>query len=116
MFELLAATGKFIKISELDMGILMEDNLASVKTNDATEEYLKAQSDLYEFIVKKYFEIIPAGQRYGITHWAPTDSPESSSWRGGEPIGLWTLNYDRKHAYAGFANGLANREVFPAED
>lgn len=116
MLQLLANSGKLIKISELDMGILMEDNLASVKTNDATEEYLKAQSDLYEFIVKKYFEIIPAGQRYGITHWAPTDSPESSSWRGGEPIGLWTLNYDRKHAYAGFANGLANREVFPAED
>ncbi len=116
MFELLASSGKLIKISELDMGILKEDNLASVKSSEATEEQLKAQSDLYEFIVKKYFEIIPVAQQYGITHWAPTDSPESSSWRGGEPIGLWTLDYNRKHAYAGFANGLANKKIFSAED
>lgn len=112
MFELLAATGKLIKITELDMGIIQEDNLASMKTADATEEHLMAQSELYEFIVKKYFEIIPVAQRYGITHWAPTDSPESSSWRGGEPIGLWTLGYDRKHAYAGFANGLAGKTIY----
>ena len=116
MFQLLASTGKLIKISELDMGILKEDNLASIKTVEAEEEHLKAQSDLYEFIVKAYFEYIPSGQRYGITHWAPTDSPESSSWRGGEPIGLWTLDYNRKHAYAGFANGLANKTIFPRED
>ena len=116
MFELLAGTGKLIKITELDMGILKEDNLASIKTADATEEHLKAQSALYEFILKKYFEIVPVAQQYGITHWAPTDSPESSSWRGGEPIGLWTLDYNRKHAYAGFANGLANKTVFSAED
>ena len=77
-----------------------------------SSDLLLAQSELYEFIVKKYFEIIPVAQRYGITHWAPTDSPESSSWRGGEPIGLWTLGYDRKHAYAGFANGLAGKTIY----
>jgi hypothetical protein len=64
-------------------------------------------SDHYKFIVQKYFEIIPAAQRYGITHWCPVDSPESSSWRGGEPVGLWSLDSRRKHTYAGFAEGLS---------
>jgi len=101
MFTALAATGKLIKISELDMGIA-----GDVKTADATQEQLMQQSDLYEYVVKKYMELIPAAQRYGITHWSPTDSPASSSWRADQPIGLWSLNYSRKHAYAGFAKGL----------
>jgi len=105
MFQLLAATGKLIKISELDMG------LGSVMTANATDSMYIAQANLYEFIVKKYFEIIPAAQRYGITQWALTDSPANSSWRAGEPIGLWTLDLYRKRAYGGFANGLAGKDV-----
>lgn len=108
MFELMAATGKLIKISELDMGLVDENGL-KVLTEDVTEEQHKAMSEYYKFIIKKYFEIIPAPQRYGITQWAVTDSPASSSWRGGEPIGLWKQNYNRKHTYAGFADGLAGK-------
>lgn len=52
---------------------------------------------------------IPAAQRYGITHWCPVDSPESSSWRGGEPVGLWSIDSCRKHTYAGFADGLSGK-------
>ena len=107
MLTNLAATGKLIKISELDMGIKPAGSTASLKTADVTNEQLKQMSDFYKEIVKAYFELIPAAQRYGITQWACTDSPTSSSWRGGEPIGLWTLNYSRKHAYAGFADGLS---------
>jgi GH35 family endo-1,4-beta-xylanase len=106
-FRLLAATGKLIKISELDMGISVDGT--NIQTVDATDEQLRAQADLYKYIVKTYFEIIPAAQRYGITQWAATDSPASSSWRAGEPIGLWTLEYDRKHSYAGFADGLSGK-------
>ncbi|SFE06541.1 carbohydrate-binding CenC domain protein [Thermophagus xiamenensis] len=62
---------------------------------------------MYQFVVEKYFEIIPPQQRYGITVWSPTDSPEGSSWRENQPIGLWTIDYVRKPAYAGFAEGLA---------
>lgn len=106
MFKLLAATGKKIKISELDLG------LGDGKTTEeATEEDYIAQSELYEFIVSEYFKIIPPAQRYGITMWSPLDSPKTSSWRKGEPIGLWTESYTRKHAYAGFANGLAGRDI-----
>lgn len=108
MFEILANSGKLIKITELDMGYIDENN-KSVKTADMTEVQHKAMSEYYKFIVKKYFEIIPAAQQYGITQWCATDSPNDSSWRGGEPVGLWDANYNRKHTYAGFANGLAGK-------
>ncbi|WP_303919229.1 endo-1,4-beta-xylanase [Draconibacterium sediminis] len=102
MFNLLAATGKLIKISELDIGIA-----GGVKTADATEEDLQAQADMYQFVVETYLKLIPASQQYGITAWAPLDSPKESSWRAGEPIGLWNESYFRKPAYAGFADGLS---------
>ena len=104
MFKLLAATGKLIKISELDMGFA-----GNVKTAQATAEQYAAQSEMYKYVIKKYFELIPAAQRYGITIWAPQDSPASSSWRAGEPIGLWTEGFVRKPAYVGAAEGLKNK-------
>ncbi len=102
MFNLLAATGKLIKISELDIGIA-----DGVTTTDATKEDLQAQAEMYKFVVEKYLELIPASQQYGITAWSPLDSPDDSSWRAGEPIGLWNESYYRKPAYAGFADGLS---------
>lgn len=107
MYELMAATGKLVRITELDMGYV-DENGTSVQTKQMTEAQHKAMGEFYKFIIQKYFEIIPANQRYGIAHWCPTDSPESSSWRGGEPVGLWTEGgYYRKHTYAAFADGLA---------
>ena len=107
MYELMAATGKLVRITELDMGYV-DENGTSVQTKLMTEAQHKAMGEFYKFIIQKYFEIIPANQRYGIAHWCPTDSPESSSWRGGEPVGLWTEGgYYRKHTYAAFADGLA---------
>jgi len=109
MYELMAATGKLVRITELDMGFVGEDG-TSVKTKDMTEEQHKAMAEFYKFIIRKYFEIIPVSQRYGIAHWCPTDSPETSSWRGGEPVGLWTEGgFYRKHTYAGFADGLSQK-------
>lgn len=104
MFKLLAATGKLIKISELDVGV-------GVTTPDAKENHYIEQADMYKFVVEKYLEIIPAKQQYGITVWALTDSPENSYWRANQPIGLWTEDFVRKPAYAGFANGLAGKYV-----
>lgn len=109
MFELLASSGKLIKISELDMGVVDENGI-DVKTEDVTFEQEQAMARYYKFIIQKYFEIIPVAQQYGITHWSPTDSPADSGWRAGSPIGLWTLDYNRKPAYAEFANGLAGKK------
>ena len=108
MFEILAESGKLVKISELDMGYV-DENGNSVKTENMTEAQHKAMAEYYKFIVKKYFEIIPAAQQYGITQWFITDAPSDSGWRGGEPVGLWDSNYSRKHTYAGFADGLAGK-------
>lgn len=101
MFTLLAATGKIIKISELDMGFA-----GNVKTPQVTAQQYAQQADTYKYVVKRYLEIIPPAQQYGITIWAPQDSPANSSWRAGEPIGLWTESLVRKPAYVGVADGL----------
>lgn len=105
MFELLAATGKLIKISELDIGLGSGADGAK-KTGEATEEDYIAQAGMYQFVIEKYFEIIPSNQRYGITVWSPTDKGDDANWRKGEPVGLWTKDYSRKHAYGAFADGL----------
>lgn len=104
MLTKLTATGKLVKISELDMGIKVGG--VTVKTENVTSAQLEQMADFYQQIIKAYFDIVPAAQRYGITQWAATDSPDNSSWRGGEPIGLWNLDYTRKPAYAGFSEGL----------
>ena len=111
MFEVMAASGKLCRISELDMGYVRGSNRwgSSVKTSQLTEAEHKKMADFYEFIVKKYFEIIPVEQQYGICQWCLTDAPSNSGWRGGEPVGIWTEKFKaRKAAYIGFANGLSN--------
>ncbi len=106
MLELMAASGKLVRITELDMG-LCDENGNTVKTEDQTFEQKQAMAAYYKFVIEKYFEIIPPAQQYGICQWAQTDSPEGSGWRPGEPIGLWDSNFSRKPAYGGFAEGLA---------
>lgn len=108
MLKLLAATGKLVRISELDMGI-QDANHQTMNTADVTPEMHKRMAEYYKFIVEKYLEIIPVAQQYGICVWAPTDSPKGSGWRADEPIGLWNGNYVRKPAYAGFAEGLQGK-------
>ena len=44
--------------------------------------------------------------------WCATDSPANSGWRAGLPVGLWDLDYYRKHTYAGFAAGLGAPELW----
>lgn len=108
-FKLLAATGKLIKISELDMGLADAAGKTLITDSVNTEEEQNAQKAYYDFIIKAYFDNIPVAQRYGITLWSQTDSPAGSGWRHNEPIGLWDKNYVRKPAYAGFADGLAGK-------
>lgn len=108
MFELMAASGKLCRVSELDMG-LVDANGNTVKTVDVTEEQHKAMAEMYKFVVSEYLRIIPADQQWGICQWCATDAPANSGWRGGEPVGLWDSNYYRKHTYAGFADGLSGK-------
>ena len=111
MLELMKESKKLCKISELDMGYVDAAG-KDVTYDQMTEEQHKEMRDLYTFVLQKYFEIIPAAQQYGITQWCATDSPKDSGWRPGLPVGLWDLNYLRKHTYAGFAVGLGAPEYW----
>lgn len=111
MFQLLASTGKLIKITELDMGITEKAFGDAITTENVTYEQKLKMADFYRFIIEKYFEIIPQAQQYGITQWCCTDSPAGSGWRAGQPVGLWDVNYSRTPSYGGFANGLAGQEI-----
>ena len=108
MFTLLASTGKLVKVTELDMGIVQNAFGEGIATSAVTDAQHRKMAEFYKFIVSKYFEIIPPVQQYGICQWCPFDAPGAlgTGWRGGEPVGLWDLNYNRKHTYAGFADGL----------
>ena len=111
MLNLMVDSHMLVRISELDMGLEDKDgNL--VNTTDMTEEEHKAMRAYYEFIVKKYLEIVPEAQQWGICQWCATDSPANSGWRAGLPVGLWDLDYYRKHTYAGFAAGLGAPEYW----
>jgi len=111
MLKLMAESGKLVRISELDMGYV-DANGKEVKTADMTEEQHKEMRALYEFVVKKYLEIIPENQQWGICQWCVTDSPANSGWRAGLPVGLWDSDYYRKHTYGGFAAGLGAQEYW----
>ena len=108
MFEIIAASGKLCRVSEMDMGYVRGSNkwAGSVKTEQLTEAEHKKMADYYEWIIKEYLRIIPAAQQWSICQWCPTDAPDYSGWRGGEPVGIWDLNFYRKHVYAGFVRGL----------
>ena len=105
-FQMMAGTGKLVRISELDMGYV-DANGNAVKTVEMTEEQHHQMADFYKWIIQQYKTIIPPAQQWGITLWCATDAPADSGWRPGEPVGIWDQNYYRKHVYAGIADGLS---------
>ncbi|PCH71402.1 MAG: glycosyl hydrolase family 10 [Bacteroidales bacterium] len=103
MFEKLGATGKLIKISELDVRL---------GTNSPTAEQQANQADMYQYVLDMYMQYVPEAQRYGVTVWGLSDhEKEHEYWLPDESPNIWDANYERKHAYKGFADGLAGRDV-----
>jgi GH35 family endo-1,4-beta-xylanase len=103
MFQKLAATGKLIKVSELDI---------TVGTSSPTLEDYAQQAEMYRYVVEMYLQHIPENQRYGITVWGVSDNAkEHESWLPDDAPCLWDADYARKHAYKGFADGLAGKDV-----
>ena len=125
MLTIMAGTGRLVRISEIDMGyigVTKDKNGNVVDGDEVTTAQLeklpieervakeKAMAEYYKWIIEQYFKIVPVKQQYGICQWCLTDSPTDSGWRPGQPVGLWNLNYQRKPAYGGFADGLANKQ------
>lgn len=103
MFQKLAATGKLIKVSELDI---------KVNTKTPTIDDYAKQSAMYQFVIDSYRTIIPVNQQYGITIWGVSDNPkEHEYWIPDDAPNLWDKDYKRKHAYKGVADGLAGEDV-----
>ncbi len=92
MFQMLAATGKKIRISEL--------NVTIGEQNPPAELYLQ-QAEMYKYVVDMYKANVPADQRYGITVWGATDFDDTLLQ------GLWNGQFTRKAAYSSFAEGLS---------
>ena len=113
MFEIMAASGKLCRVSEMDMGYVRGSYKWAdpVTTNQLTEAEHKKMAEYYEWIFKEFFRVIPPEQQWGICQWCPTDAPDiEHMWRRNEPVGIWDLNFYRKHAYAGFVRGLSGGE------
>ncbi len=112
MFQIMAASGKLCRVSEMDMGYVRGSNkwVDGLKTEQLTEAEHKKMADFYQWIIKEYFRIIPPEQQWGICQWCTNDAPSNSGWRGGEPVGIWDANNYRKHVYAGFVRGLNGGE------
>lgn len=103
MFQKLAASGKLIKISELDIRL---------GTATPTVAQQASQAEMYQYVIDMYKKYIPAAQQYGITIWGVSDSvKEHEFWLPNESPNLWDANYVRKHAYKGTADGLAGKDV-----
>lgn len=103
MFQKLAASGKLIKVSELDI---------RVNTKTPSLDDLAKQAAMYKYVMDAYAKYIPKAQQFGVTIWGISDHPdEHIYWLPDDAPNLWDANYRRKHAYKGAADGLAGKDV-----
>ena len=103
MFQKMAATGKIVRVTELDVRL---------GTASPSAGQLEMQAKTYQQIAESYIQHVPEAQRSGITIWTLTDHPrEHEYWLPDESPNLFDKNYNRKHAYKGFCDGLAGRDV-----
>ncbi|MDR2125528.1 MAG: endo-1,4-beta-xylanase [Prevotellaceae bacterium] len=101
MFQKLAATGKLVKVSELDI---------RVGSTTPSPDLLELQSEMYRYVIESYLKNVPQAQQYGITIWGVGDG-SNGSWLEDDAPCIWNKNYNRKPAYMGVANGLAGYDV-----
>jgi len=98
----LAATGKLIRITELDISIGKNLNAKN----------LEAQAEAYRRVFESYKRIIPEAQQSGITIWTLSDNPdEHVYWLPDQNPNLWDANYKRKWAYKGVCDGIAGEDL-----
>ncbi len=108
MFKLLAASGKLVRVSELDIEFKDEQG-NNVVVEKMTDAQLRKVSDFYKWIIQQYIANVPAAQQYGFCIWTAVDADPASSWTHNQLYGLWNKNFNRTHAYAGFADGLGGK-------
>ena len=103
MFVTLAATGKLVRVTELDVAL---------GTSSPSSAQYEAQSDCYQMIMESYKENIPESQQSGITIWSLSDNEnEHLYWLNGDAPNLFDSSYKRKWAYKGFCDGIAGEDL-----
>ena len=103
MFKTMAATGKLIRVTELDV---------QVGTTTPSAEQLATQAEVYQMIFDSYRINVPQAQQSGITIWTLTDSKkEHEYWLPNDEPNLFDANYERKHAYKGVCDGIAGKDI-----
>ena len=103
MFQTMAATGKLIRVTELDL---------SLGTGTPSSNQYKAQSDAYRMIVESYKANVPEAQQSGITIWSLSDNEaEHEYWLKDQVPNLFDKDYKRKWAYKGFCDGIAGEDL-----
>jgi len=103
MFKTMAATGKLVRISELDVA------MGAASLDEALQQQ---QSDIYQMIVTSYKENVPEAQQGGICIWGLSDAAnEHEYWLNGDAPNLFDGNYARKIAYKGVCDGIAGKDI-----
>ncbi len=103
MFKTMAATGKLVRVTELDV---------AVGTSNPTSEQLLAQAETYKMIVESYLANVPEAQQSGITVWTLSDNAaEHAYWLKDDAPNLFDAGYGRKLAYKYFCDGLAGGNI-----
>ena len=103
MFQTMAATGKLVRVSELDV---------KVNTASPSAEQLQTQSDVYQMIIESYKENVPEVQRGGFIIWGVSDAAdEHVYWIPDDAPNLFDADYQRKVAYKGLCDGIAGKDI-----
>ena len=103
MFKTLAATGKLVRITELDVAL---------GTASPSAEQLKQQSDTYQMILTSFFENVPEAQQSAITIWSLSDNAkEHEYWLKDQCPNIFDAKYGRKHAYKGVCDAIAGFDI-----
>lgn len=106
MLKKLAATGKLIRISALD--VRMIDNGVQVASADISEADQFRISAFINKVIRMYMTEIPAPQRYALTLWSPIENSNAQN------VGLWNSGFNRKITYTGVATALSGKDA-PSE-
>lgn len=103
MFQTMAATGKLVRVTELDVAL---------GTASPSAEQLELQANVYQMIFESYKANVPEAQQSGITIWTLSDNAaEHEYWLPDESPNLFDGNYNRKHAYKGVCDGIAGKDI-----
>lgn len=103
MFQKMAATGKLVRVTELDVAL---------GTANPSAEELQLQADTYKYIIESYLRNVPEAQQTAITIWGLSDNKkEHEYWLKDQSPNIFDASYGRKIAYKSVCDAIAGRDL-----